>query len=232
MPDFSVIVPVYNEAGIVEKECAEFLRALDRRADPSSYEVVMVENGSTDETRQIVERMARTDKRLRIVSLPEAAYGAALKRGIVESTGAFIAIANIDYWDVDFFAQGLERCRQGVDIVIGSKLMKGAHDERPLMRRTITRIFNVLLTLLFHYHGTDTHGIKVLRRETIMLLVEACRTNREVFDTELLLRAQKAGCRIVEIPVRCREKRPVSLWQILPRIPRTARDVLHLYAIL
>jgi hypothetical protein len=104
--------------------------------------------------------------------------------------------------------------------VIGSKRIEGADDTRPLSRRLVTGVFTGLLRYGFGLKASDTHGIKLLRKDTTSDLVESCRSGRDIFDTELVLRAEHAGRRVVEVPVRVTEQRPPRT-AIASRIPRT-----------
>jgi hypothetical protein len=83
------------------------------------------------------------------------------------------------------------------------------------------------LRLLFDFQGTDTHGLKAFRRRAVLPIVQACQIDRDVFSSELTIRAYRSPLRVVEIPVRVLEKRPpsVDLWK---RLPAVAMDLWHL----
>ncbi len=106
---------------------------------------------------------------MRTFSLGEPNYGKALRRGILEARGTWVICEEIDLCDVDFHRRALEHLRHGdADMVVGSKAMQGADDQRPLMRRAATRVLNGLLRLAVDFHGTDTHGLKAFHRETLV----------------------------------------------------------------
>jgi hypothetical protein len=105
--------------------------------------------------------------------------------------------------------------------------MKGASDHRPLMRRAATRVLNGMLRVALDFHGTDTHGLKAFRRETLLPTVEACVIDRDLFASELVIRAARSGARVLEIPVRLAEKRPPSI-HLLKRVPNTLRGMAKL----
>jgi hypothetical protein len=134
----------------------------------------------------------------------------------------------IDLCDVDFHLQALGLLRKNqADFVIGSKLTLGARDARPWLRHGASLLYTGLLRLLFDFRGTDTHGLKAFRRALVLPLVEACQVERDVFSSELVIRAYRAPLRMVEIPVRILEKRPPSI-NLLRRLPGVAKDLWHL----
>lgn len=227
--DFSIIIPIYNEEAILEKETNDLIRELRIEFPHAEYELFLVENGSADRTLTLARELTRTYPCVRILQLPAANYGEALKQGILQSQGTCVVLFNIDHWDCQFLQKGLHRIHEkGIDGIVGSKLIAGALDTRPLKRRLITTIFNFLLQKIFRYRGTDTHGMKVLAREKIIPIVKECRVQREMFDTELVLRAERHGLRFEEVPVVCYEKRKSTL-SVLRRVPRALKDLCMLY---
>jgi glycosyltransferase involved in cell wall biosynthesis len=218
-------MPAYNEESFIGTSLEGLLRSI-----PGKYEILVVENGSTDQTRSVVERMAEDHPRIRLISLPRPSYGQALRKGLAEARGEAVVVFNVDFWDLPFLHEALRSLRTN-DVVVGSKSLATAEDHRPVIRKVITRAFNLALALLFGFRGTDTHGIKVFRRRAIEMALPRCRTRGEIFDTEMILRCQRMGLRMAEIPVAVREERP-SRYGLLRRIPSTARDLLALFVAL
>lgn len=230
MKPLSIVIPIYNEEAILESEVESIVMQMRERLPQTGYELLLVENGSHDRTRQIAQDLEKKySDIIRAFYLPEAGYGPALKHGLLASTGEFVVLFNIDFWDVPFIDKAIELQKQKqLDMVVGSKTMHGAEDTRPFLRRLITRSFNKLLKALFGFWGTDTHGIKLLLRDKMASVIQQCRTEREIFDTEFVLRAQAAGFKTDEIPVVCQEKRKTT-YNIAKRIPRTAKDLVVLF---
>jgi len=114
------------------------------------------------------------------------------------------------------------------DLVIGSKVLEGASDERPMARHAATLFYNGLLRLTLGFKGTDTHGLKAFRRTALLDVVRACLVDKDVFASELVIRAQRGGVRIREIPVRILEKRPPSI-NLLKRVPNVLKNVGKLF---
>jgi glycosyltransferase involved in cell wall biosynthesis len=191
------------------------------------FEVVLCENGSSDGTCEVADDVARRDGRVRVEHLPEANYGLALKHGLRACRHDAVVIFNIDFWSAEFARAALDALRTS-DLVIGSKMMGGSRDERPLLRRLITRAFNSFLRTVFGFLGTDTHGMKALRRSSFGHILDACVTEHWIFDTELVLRGERAGRRITEIPVVVREVRAPSYGSLLKRIPTVLWNLVRL----
>jgi glycosyltransferase involved in cell wall biosynthesis len=222
---FSVVVPVYNEARIVSGSITKMLEALEQMA--GEFELLVCENGSTDDTAALVHRLQRDDPRIRLERLSEPDYGGAMRHGIRACRYDRVVIFNIDFWSAEFARQAVAKLDQA-DIVIGSKVMTGSSDRRPLLRRALTRAFNGMLRWFFGFHGTDTHGMKAIRRTAVAPVLERCVTSRSIFDTELVLRAERAGCAIVEVPVEVREIRQPSYWAVVARLPEVVWNLLKL----
>jgi hypothetical protein len=145
MPDVSIVIPVYNEEGILREAVTELLDGYDTVRVALDWpeltlEVVIAENGSKDRTVELAEHLANERPEVRTFSLGEPNYGKALKRGISEAKGTWVICEEIDLCDLDFHRRALEHLRhRDADMVVGSKAMKGASDHRPLMRRAATR---------------------------------------------------------------------------------------------
>lgn len=222
---YSVVVPVYNEARLVGDSISRMMHALDRLG--GEFEMLVCENGSTDDTAALVNRLCATDPRIRLERLPEPDYGSAMRHGIGACAHDHVVIFNIDFWSPDFAREALHRLEH-CDLVVGSKVMGGAADKRPRFRRFITRAFNRMLHLAFGFGGTDTHGMKAFRRGALAGPLAQCVTSRSIFDTELVLRAERAGLRIVEVPVEVREIRQPTYWAVCRRIPEVTWNLLKL----
>jgi glycosyltransferase involved in cell wall biosynthesis len=225
-PELSVVIPVYNEAEILTRALEELGAGLDARG--LDYELVLAENGSTDSTPELLATLARGNPRLRHLHLDRPNYGAALKQGLLQARGELVVCDEIDLGDLSFYDAALPRLRRReADLVVGSKAARGASDERPLVRRVATRVHNGLLRWVLDFQGTDTHGLKAFLRERLDPVVRACVVDRDVFASELVIRAWRAGLRVVEIPIQLREKRKPSVY-LLRRVPNVLKNVARL----
>ncbi|MFN0250458.1 MAG: glycosyltransferase family 2 protein [Kofleriaceae bacterium] len=229
-PDVSIVIPVYNEEGILRDAVTELVEGWEvvrtaLSAPDLAFEVIIAENGSRDRTAELAQHLASEMPEVRAFSLGEPNYGKALKRGIGEARGRWIICEEIDLCDLDFHRRALELLRHGdCDMVVGSKAMKGASDERPLFRRVATRVINGMLRAALDFRGTDTHGLKAFDRETLTPIVDACVIDRDLFASELVIRAGRADLHVLEIPIRLNEKRPPAI-NLVKRVPNVLRGI-------
>jgi glycosyltransferase involved in cell wall biosynthesis len=219
----SIVMPAYNEAAMLEASVREVVNGLRGTGEP--FGVHIVENGSTDGTPAIAARLAEQIPEVVTHSMRAANYGEALRTGLLESTGAIGVIFDVDYYDLHFLKQALElldarESPTGPAIVVGSKRAPGARDERSRLRRAATSVFSTILRHGFGLHVSDTHGMKVLNLSALRDAVRACRSGADLFDTELIIRAEHSGLVTAEIPVTVAELRP-SRTPIARRVPRT-----------
>jgi len=225
-PHLSIVIPVYNEASIVEQAAKELCAGLDERE--WDYEILFAENGSRDRTPEILEEMCRENPRLRWFHNETPNYGSALKRGILEARGELVICDEIDLCDLVFYDQAVPRLeRLEADLIVGSKAAKGASDRRPLVRRLATRVHNGLLRLTLDFRGTDTHGLKAFRREKLLPVIERCVVDMDVFASEFVVRAWREGLEVMEIPIQLHEKRQPSI-HLFKRVPNVLKNVARL----
>jgi glycosyltransferase involved in cell wall biosynthesis len=230
----SIVLPAFNEAGMLETTVRRVVEGFRGLGGP--FEVHVIENGSTDDTAAVARRLAVEWPEVRVGSLGYADYGDALRAGLLASTGDAAVVFDVDYYDLEFAAAALEALDASVDptgpvVVVGSKRAPGAQDERSPLRRLATAIFSGILRRLFGLSLSDTHGMKVLSLAALRPVVAECRCGADLFDTELIIRAERAGFRVAEIPVIVRELRP-SRTSILRRVPRTLGGIIRLRRVL
>jgi glycosyltransferase involved in cell wall biosynthesis len=224
----SVVMPAHNEAGYLETAVRDVDEGL--RARGHELEILVVENGSTDDTLAIGQSVADALPSVRVSTRPVADYGAALRDGILAARGDLIVTFDVDYYDLGFVDDALAlltRAAPAPAIVVGSKRAPGACDERPWPRRLVTTVFSLLLRAMFSLSVSDTHGMKAMRRVDVERILERCRFRTDLFDTELVIRTQRAGLPIAELPVTAQERRPsrTPIWQ---RVPRTLIGMIEL----
>jgi len=225
-PNVTIVIPVYNEEPILHAAVIDLQERLQDA--PWSYEIVLAENGSRDGTLGIVRALSQKYPRVRAISIPEPNYGRALREGILSARGRFVLCDEIDLCDAEFQCRAIELLEADVaDVVIGSKLIGGARDERPLIRHVASQFYTSLLHVLLGFSGTDTHGLKALRRDAILPIVAACVVDKDVFSSELVIRAERSGLRMLEIPIRVIEKRPPSI-NLFRRVPHVVKSLARL----
>jgi glycosyltransferase involved in cell wall biosynthesis len=217
-PTLSVVIPIHNEAAYLPGALPRLRAELDALGEP--YEVILAENGSNDGTDRVAAALAADDPaRLRVLTLPEPNYGAAIRAGFRAATGAWVVLFDIDYFSGDFLRAALART-DAADLILASKRAPGADDRRNRLRRLGTLGFNLLLRLLFRSRVSDTHGMKMVRRPIAEEIVPLVGSTLDLFDTELVIRAERAGHRIAEVPALVEEQREARS-AFLSRVPRT-----------
>ncbi len=227
-PELSIVIPVYNEEEILPSAVRELLASL-----PSlkrSVELILAENGSTDSTIAIAEELSAQHKEVTCFSASEPNYGLALREGIERANGTYVMCDEIDICDVDFYRRALALLDGGeADLVVGSKAMKGAKDERPFTRRAATFIINRMLAIMLGFKGTDTHGLKAFRRGKLTSVAASCVVDKDLFASEFVIRAGRlADIKVVEIPVEIVEKRPPSI-DLARRVPAVLKGLGRLF---
>lgn len=225
-PDLSVVIPCYNEEAIIWGAVEELHAGLVEMG--RSFEIIISENGSKDDTRAIAEKLSRAYSSVRALQSDEPNYGKALRRGIKAARGTFILCEEIDLCDLDFHRRALEILdADTADFVVGSKAHPDANDERPPMRRTATLVINGLLRVLVGFKGTDTHGLKAFHRQRVLDTVNRCVVDKDLFASELVIRAERYHLRVVEIPIVIHEKRPPSI-HLFRRVPNVLKNLARL----
>lgn len=225
-PRISIVIPIYNEEAILHAAVVD----LRERLAPFgwSYEIVLAENGSRDRTLEIAAELASKYPEVRFFSFGEPNYGGALRSGIERARGELVLCDEIDLCDADFHRRAVALLEVGdIDMVIGSKLIEGAEDDRPWARHAASQLYNGLLRVTLGFRGTDTHGLKAFRRSRLLSIARECLVEKDVFASELVIRAYRAGLRIREIPVRVLEKRRPSI-NLTRRVPNVLKSLAKL----
>ncbi len=230
-PRISIVIPVYNEQAILHAAVVD----LRERLKPMgwTYEIILAENGSKDRTVEIAHELAGkyddpADGQVKLMSLGEPNYGKALKQGILLARGDIVICDEIDLCDTDFHRRAVELIESGeADLVVGSKLVAGAEDARPLLRHVASQAYSGMLRVVLGFRGTDTHGLKAFRRSALLDTARACLVDKDVFASEFVIRADRGGVAIREIPVHVIEKRPPSI-NLFKRVPNVLKSVAKL----
>lgn len=198
----SIIIPVYNEQKRV-KEGVE--AALNYCADHEpSYEVVVVDDGSQDETLKILNRMSETHPNLRVVAAPHGGKGWALRQGVFASQGQWLFLCDVDFsmpvQEIERFKPAMER---NAPVIIASRELRGSiRVDEPAYRHLMGRVFNFLVRMFAVKGIQDTQcGFKCFRRDAARNLFSLQRIYGWGFDVELLFVAQKHGYTIEEVPI-------------------------------
>lgn len=215
--DVDIVIPAYNEAEELAASVTTLMAYLEGGAPPVpgaprhnpdawTWNVVIAENGSTDDTWQIAQDLsALYPGRVRALRMGCKGRGYALKTTWLASEARVVA-----YMDVDL-STGIEYTDALVtpllsgkaDVAIGSRLAKGAQVERSLKREFISRTYNRMLAAWLHASFTDAQcGFKAMTREAARQILPLVEDDGWFFDTEMLALAQEKGYALSEVPVR------------------------------
>jgi dolichyl-phosphate beta-glucosyltransferase len=202
----SVVVPAYNEAFRILPTLQTLCAFLDRRNQP--YEVLVVDDGSTDQTVSVVEAFRRHQPHVRVVRLPcHAGKGGAVRTGILEAKGLRRLIADADgATPIQELTRLETELLRGADIAIGSRYLASRDPQFHVIARWHRTIlgnsFNAVVQRLGIRGITDTQcGFKLLTSAAATDLFSVMRIDGFGFDLELLYLAQRRGYRIAEVPI-------------------------------
>lgn len=202
----SIIIPAYNEAARILPYLRDISAYLRQRG--TSFEVLVVDDGSLDETAALVKQFLARDPAVRLLRLPRnTGKGGAVRRGMREARGKVLLFADADGATPIQELERLEAAMKGgADIAIGSRFL-ASHDSRYTVRarwhRTVLgNLFNRIVRGLGIRGVTDTQcGFKLFRAPVARDLFSVACVNGYGFDLELLYIAQRRGYRITEVPI-------------------------------
>jgi len=201
LSSLSVVVPAYNEATRLEAT----LRAILGAGEPWDFEIVVVDDGSTDGTADIAEAILKDSGRGRVIRLARnEGKGAAIRTGVVATTGQAVVYMDADL-ATDLSALGPALNALGAaDVVVGSRVVDGASVQNSTRSRAVmARAFNGLVHMSTDLELKDTQcGFKAFRGPVGRKLFGLSRSCGFAFDVEVLLLARRLGYTIVEVPVR------------------------------
>ena len=205
-PLISVVVPAYNEAEILEENVL-MLRAALKETD-ISFEIIIAEDGSTDHSYSISVILSDLYPDIRVIhSDTRIGKGEAIKRAWLVSSGTYIIFMDMDM-PVDLSSLGplVEYLRLGSSLVIGSRYLGDSRLKRPFFKTLKSKMYNFLLRSLFGYEISDYQcGFKGMIKEDLGDLLLSVNDSVYFFDTELIIKAIRAGLSIKELPVSWKE---------------------------
>ena len=222
--NFSVVIPVFNEEEIFLDSAKEIYNICKQVDKP--FEIIFSENGSSDNTVNLIQNFIDDKDSCFMIRNEIANYGLALKNGFKNAKNDLIVSFDIDYFSQKFLDQSLKLSDEFAAIV-ASKRMSASEDKRTIVRKLATSTFVFILKILFQTSLSDTHGMKAIKRVNIEKEIDNVISTQDIFDTELLIRIEKSGFKIQEVPTKVNEMRP-SVSVIYNRIPRTIKSLLKL----
>ena len=203
-PQYTIVIPAYNESARIGRALAEVLRTLDEKG--WNAEVLVVNDGSTDNTAAIVESFVAKDSRVRLLhNGANRGKGYSVRNGILHGSGNIVMFTDADLSSPMPEAERLfDAIRDGADVAIGSRWLEVSRQtiHQPLYRQFFGRCFNVVTRMIMRLPFADTQcGFKAFRRSAAQTIFQLQRIERWGFDPEILFIALKRGYRIREVPV-------------------------------
>jgi dolichyl-phosphate beta-glucosyltransferase len=231
-PVLSLVVPAYEEAARLPRSLAAAVAYLERSG--LDYEIVVVDDGSRDDTAQVARRTlaALGARRSQVIRLePNRGKGAAVREGMLRANGERILFSDADLsTPIEEEARLRAELDAGADVAIGSRAVPGARItlSQGWLRQSAGRGVNRILRLLGLTDSMDTQcGFKMFRREAARALFSQARIDRFLFDVEVLFLARRWRLRVAEVPVEWRND-PDSRVHVLRDLPRVVRDVARI----
>jgi glycosyltransferase involved in cell wall biosynthesis len=203
-PEISIVVPAYNEGARIESALDRIFSCVEQRGWDA--EVLIVDDGSTDDTASIVEQWMETYPRLHLIQNPgNRGKGYSVRNGLLQAAGEIVMFTDADLSAPMEEAERLFRAiDEGADVAIGSRWLDRARQtiHQPLYRQFFGRCFNWITRTVMGLPFKDTQcGFKAFRRSAAQIIFRLQTIERWGFDPEVLFIAQKLGYEIREVPV-------------------------------
>ncbi|HSS61571.1 MAG TPA: dolichyl-phosphate beta-glucosyltransferase [Candidatus Limnocylindrales bacterium] len=210
----SVVIPCYNEEQRLPRTVEQIERFLDGKQTP--YELILVDDGSADGTRQVMDAAAKKHAGVRIEVLPHnRGKGRALAVGVQAAKGDEILLTDADLSTPIEELDKLEAAlRGGAGVAIASRAVRGSRVEvsQPIYRVLMGKAFNLIVQAVLLPGIWDTQcGFKLFRADVAKRVFAGLITDGFGFDPEVLYRARKQGVKIVEVPVVWRNSTPTKV---------------------
>jgi len=200
-----VVIPVYNEEADLERSVTALRQFLLDYVD-YDWRIVIADNASQDRTLEIAKELAkRYPGQVTYVHLDQKGRGRALRKAWTESDADIVSYMDVDLsTDLSAFPPLIDSLIDSeYDVAIGSRLKKGAQVQRGLKREIISRIYNLMIKVMFLNKFSDAQcGFKAATRRAVRDIVPLIKDQAWFFDSELLLLAERMGYKIAEVPVK------------------------------
>lgn len=228
----SVIIPAYNEESILRdtvRTLWDALNAMQDRGVFDDYEMIFVSDGSTDATPDLLSEAERQYPTLHTCIYPQnRGKGYAVRRGILVSDGDLVLYTDCDLaYGTDVIEAAVRQMTDtGADVLIGSRALhpEGYNGYTPLRKVASVLYLRILCIAAGFRHSDSQAGFKALKGNIGREIFAQCEIDRFAFDLEMLMRAQKAGYSVTELPIKIVNHRDSSIHLVRDSI-RMLRDI-------
>lgn len=201
---YSIVVPAYNESGRLRPTLDALLRFIQE--ENWDAEILVVNDGSKDDTAQVVREYGKLHPQVLLLENPgNRGKGYSVRNGMLHARGDICLFSDADLSSpIEEARKLLAALAQGADVAIGSRWLKSElqTERQPLYRQAFGRIYNLVLRIFLGMRFVDTQcGFKAFTRNAVQRIFPLQRIERWGFDPEILFLAQRAGLRVVEVPV-------------------------------
>ena len=227
----SVVVPAYNEGNCIESNLETLVHYL--RSAFSRFEVIAVDDGSTDDTSRKIAEAAKREPCIRLLSFPaNRGKGFVVRQGILTAEGDAICFTDADLsTPVEAIEQGVSALRERLPVVIASR----RHPDSVIavrqgwLREAVGKAFNLFVRTFFSVPLEDTQcGFKCFDREAARAIFSRAKIDGFAFDVEILVIARRLGYRVKEIPVHWTNS-PDTKVRPVRHFTRVVRELLKIY---
>lgn len=210
----SYCIGIYNEEQILEKSITKLVNNLDKILGEKNYEIILVNNGSTDNTSLILS--SKTFKNVRWLYIQEKGHGLALKKAVLAAKKKYAVITAIDIpFGFNDLIQAKTLLENEYDIVFGSKAHKASKISTKIERKIASKIYKFMLKILFQLPIDDPQGSIFFNREKILPIIKRSRAKNAFFTTQIAIHASKEKMKMIEIPVVMNVKKRKSKYNVL-----------------
>jgi glycosyltransferase involved in cell wall biosynthesis len=224
------VIPAFNEEMRLESSVKILLKFLKKHFG-KNFEVIISEDGSTDKTYQIALMISKKFSNVKVIKNRHIGKGHAIVKGFEHANGDIVGFVDADLsTDINFLPEVIEKIKNGADISIGSRYVEGNRIvKRTFGRWFVSKLYNLLIQIIFSSKIKDHQcGFKFFKKNSVMKLIKKVKNKKFVWDSELLIRAQREGYRIAEVPVNWTEKKGGQL-KISKGIIQMLIDALKLW---
>ncbi len=203
----TLVIPMYNEAKILPDTLKAVFEYMEK-SFPNGYEVIFSNDGSFDDSQRIVEEFSKEHTAFKAVGYEtNRGKGCAVRNGVLAASGDIIICTDCDLaYGLEVIKKAAERFESSPDakLVIGSRrLSKDGYEGYTMLRKIASKVYLKCLSIAAGFSLSDSQcGFKCYRGDVAKKIFEGCEIDGFAFDFEVLLRAQKMGMKIVEMPVR------------------------------